>query len=243
MRIRIYSDLHLEFAEFDPPANDADIVILAGDISTKTRGVKWANSAFRCPVIYVSGNHEFYSGHLDGTLRKMKQAASSNVHVLENETFIREETRFLCSTAWTDFSSSGDQIAATKMAWNWMNDFRMIRVDTSYRRLRPDDLVSRNQEAYRWLSAELKKPFSGRTVVVTHHSPIPEVAGHKHDGHLCAAYANSWHQLLDGVDMWVFGHTHQAIDTSLGGCRFVSNPRGYPSEQTGFNPDLTVEFR
>ena len=37
MRIRVYSDLHLEFAPFEPPATDVDVVVLAGDIDVKGR--------------------------------------------------------------------------------------------------------------------------------------------------------------------------------------------------------------
>ena len=62
MKIQIYSDLHLEFARFDPAPSDADVVILAGDIDIKSRGVSWANDTFQCPVIYVCGNHEYYGG-------------------------------------------------------------------------------------------------------------------------------------------------------------------------------------
>jgi hypothetical protein len=33
MRIRVYSDLHLEFGPSDPPpSNDVDVVVLAGDL-------------------------------------------------------------------------------------------------------------------------------------------------------------------------------------------------------------------
>jgi predicted phosphodiesterase len=71
MKVYVLSDLHLEFSDFVPPPNDADLVILAGDIHTKCRGVEWANQTFDREVIYVCGNHEFYSGHIDYTLRKM----------------------------------------------------------------------------------------------------------------------------------------------------------------------------
>ncbi len=99
MKIQIYSDLHLGFAGFEPTLSHADVVILAGDIDIKSRGVKWANDAFQCPVIYACGNHEFYGGHIDHTLRKMKEAAAPHVHVLENETLILNQTRFLVTTA------------------------------------------------------------------------------------------------------------------------------------------------
>ncbi len=90
MKIRIYSDLHLEFHPFEPPALDGniDVVILAGDIDKKARGIKWANDKFLCPVVYVAGNHEFYDGHMDRTLRKMRDAAGPHVHLLENQSVI-----------------------------------------------------------------------------------------------------------------------------------------------------------
>lgn len=53
MKVHVLSDLHLEFSEFVPPTTNADLVILAGDIDTKCRGVEWANLAFECEVIGV----------------------------------------------------------------------------------------------------------------------------------------------------------------------------------------------
>ena len=242
MKLYVLSDLHNEFSPFQPESNTFDLVILAGDIDVRARGVTWANEAFTCPVIYVCGNHEFYRGHIDHDLRKMKEAALPHVHVLENEVFVWNQTRFLCATCWTDFSSTGNVVAATQIAWDWMNDFRVIRTEENYRRLRPSDLVGRNHATHDWLVRELDKPFGGKTVVVTHHSPVPEVAGEKIDGHLSAAYTNRWHSLVEKVDLWIFGHTHRAIDITLGRCRVVSNPRGYPGEKTGFDPGLVVSL-
>lgn len=78
MRIHVLSDLHNEIDSFVPRVHDADVVILAGDIDVKARGVEWARSAFTCPVLYVPGNHELYSGHLTRTLMKMLDAAYAN---------------------------------------------------------------------------------------------------------------------------------------------------------------------
>ncbi len=79
MRIHLLSDLHNEFDLFEPEVRDADVVILAGDINVKTRGVEWAKNTFTCPVLYVPGNHEFYGGHLTRTLEKMRAASSDQV--------------------------------------------------------------------------------------------------------------------------------------------------------------------
>lgn len=242
MKLRVFSDLHIEFSPLDLSSTEADVVILAGDIHTKSRGVHWANERFQCPVIYVCGNHEFYGGHIDHTLRKMQEAAAPHVHVLENEALILNQTRFLVTTAWTDYSSTGDVVAAKRIAWEWMNDYTVIRTDESYRRLRPDDLVAKSKAAYAWLIQELDKPFDGKTVVVTHHAPALDHVADDLPTHLIAAYANDWLELLGKADLWVYGHTHIAADFIKRGCRVVSNPRGYPNQQTGFDPDFLIEL-
>lgn len=242
MKLQIYSDLHLGFARFKPAPSDADVVILAGDIDIKSRGVNWANDTFQCPVIYVCGNHEYYGGHIDHTLRKMKEAAAPHVHVLENETLILDQTRFLVTTAWTDYSSTGDVVAAKRAAWECMYDFAVIRADEGYRRLYPDDLIAKSKAAFAWLTQELEKPFDGKTVVVTHHSPVLDHVSDDLPAHLIAAYANDWPELVGKADIWIYGHTHIAADFFKRGCRIVSNPRGYPGQLTGFDPDFLVEI-
>jgi predicted phosphodiesterase len=242
MKLQIYSDLHNEFARFDPTTSDADVVILAGDIDLKSRGVKWANDEFQCPVVYLCGNHEYYGGHIDHTLRKMKEAALPHVHVLENQTLILDQVRFLVTTGWTDYTSTGDVQAATRIAAEWMNDFRVIRADISYRRLRPINLIAKSKTAYNWLAQALDTPFDGKTVVITHHAPVADYLSEEHAGHLAAGYANDWSDLLGGADLWIYGHTHVAANFNKNGCHLVSNPRGYPRENTGFVPDLIIEL-
>jgi predicted phosphodiesterase len=242
MKLRIFSDLHIEFSPFELASTEADVVILAGDIDIKSRGVSWANDTFQCPVIYVCGNHEYYGGHIDHTLRKMRDSAAPHVHVLENEVLILGQTRFLVTTAWTDFSSTGDVTAAKRVAWEWMNDFTVIRTDESYRRLRPDDLIAKSKAAYAWLTQELDKPFDGKTVVVTHHAPALDYVADDLPTNLVAAYANNWPELVGKSDFWVYGHTHVSADFLKNGCRVISNPRGYPNQQTGFDPDFLIEI-
>lgn len=225
MRMHVLSDLHLEFSDLEVPKLDVDAVVLAGDIHTLTRGVEWANDMFKCDVFYVFGNHEHYRGHLDRTLEKAKYKAAAHVHLLDNESFIQKDIRFLGATAWTDFTSTGDISAAMSIARQEMNDFRLIRTGSNYRRIRPDDIVERSRFSKQWLAAELAKPFAGRSIVITHHAPLVEVGGYEHEGHLTAAYCNAWHALVMKADGWIFGHTHHSTDVNLGGCRLISNPR------------------
>ena len=42
MKIQVLSDLHIEFENLALEDNDADVVVLAGDIHLKDKGVTWA---------------------------------------------------------------------------------------------------------------------------------------------------------------------------------------------------------
>ena len=88
----------------------------------------------------------------------------------------------------------------------------------------------------------IAKHFEGLSLVITYNCPIAQVAGHEGEGHISAAYTNQWDDLVPGVDLWIFGHTHEAVDVTIGGCRFVSNPLGYPGETTGFDAQKVVEI-
>jgi predicted phosphodiesterase len=46
MRIRVLSDLHIEFFDLEPPEVDADVIVLAGDILTEHYGLAWARRVF-----------------------------------------------------------------------------------------------------------------------------------------------------------------------------------------------------
>ena len=92
--LNVLSDLHLELEPFSPGQTDADVVVLAGDVHTGTRGIDWAKETYTGkPVVYVLGNHEYYGKaipkHTD-TLRD--RAKGSNVHVLENESITVGDT-------------------------------------------------------------------------------------------------------------------------------------------------------
>jgi predicted phosphodiesterase len=89
MKLYILSDLHCEFAHFEPDpmaVARADVVVLAGDIDVGVAGIEWAAQAFKAkPVVYVCGNHEFYGHHWEDTLVRMRAAADRcGVYFLED---------------------------------------------------------------------------------------------------------------------------------------------------------------
>ena len=247
MNVHLLSDLHNEFDTYKPSAVDADVVILAGDIDVKARGIEWAKKAFQCPVLYVLGNHEYYSGHMPKTLEKMRSASvDSHVQVLERDVVVVAGTRFLGATMWTDFSATGNTPLASITAQSSMNDYRLIRTGENYRRIKPGDLAAEARRTREWLLGKLAEPFSGPTVVITHHAPLlRSLAESPHaGGHLNAAYANDWIDLLgeDRVALWVHGHSHTPVDYHEAGTRIVCNPRGYLGECTGFDPQRIISL-
>ena len=84
MKLHILSDIHLGFCGFEPPRNDADVVILAGDVARPRDAVAWARQ-FDKPVLYVLGNHEFYGSSLEGAASEFeRQSAGTCVRLLDN---------------------------------------------------------------------------------------------------------------------------------------------------------------
>ena len=104
MKIRVLSDLHLEFFDWTPPPVEADVVVLAGDIHAGVLGIPWARRQFpAAPVIYVPGNHEFYSARLQDVLVALrKESRRLGVHLLDGDEFLVDGVRFLGATLWTD---------------------------------------------------------------------------------------------------------------------------------------------
>lgn len=226
-----------------PAATDADVVILAVDIHTKSRGVEWAMQTFTGSVFYVPGNHEYYGGHLTHTLAKMRTAAHKRVQVMNMHESMIGCVRFLGCALWTNYAATGDAHQASWHARTCMNDFRYIRTE-AFRRIVPNDLVQVSIKACSWLRSKLEEPFHGKTVVITHHAPsLLSLKDSPDAGTLLdAAYAVDCEDLMGGerVALWVHGHSHFAVDYEIRGTRVVCNPRGYTYEETGFDPNLVL---
>ena len=171
MKLHILNDLHIEFEDFEPPATDADVVILAGDIGVGMEGLRWAKTRFPDrPVIYVPGNHEFYH-HDIALIDELKAQAPDHIHVLNDDQVIIDGVRFLGSILWTDFALFGeaDKFFAMQQARQQMTDFSIIQ--NGGQRFTPEDAIRLHTASRDWLAAMLAEPFAGKTVVVTHHAP------------------------------------------------------------------------
>lgn len=255
MKLHILNDLHLEFSTFEPPATDADIIVLAGDINKDTSGIYWARSTFpEKPILYVPGNHEFYGFYRPETLVRMRAAArENNVHLLDEDDLVLGGVRFLGCTLWTDFKLFGKnkKNAAMVCGQNGLNDFRVVYEERiagrPLARFSPAQSIKLHEKSLEWLKTKLDEPFDGKTVVVTHHLPSAQsvVERFKNDL-LSACFASELDYLFGKMDMWIHGHTHDNLDYEVNGTRVICNPRGYVtyrgSENFNFNPKLVVEI-
>lgn len=251
MRIQILSDLHREFGHVPLPDVSADVVVLAGDIDRGTRGVTWARMAFPdVPVLYVAGNHEHYDERIGRLHEKLREAAAgSNIHILEDETFVMNGYRFFGATLWTDFNLLGDQPSAMLAAGakgTGMNDYRKIRrKDTG--KLQPKHTAMLHADSRLALTRFLAGGDRAQSIVITHHAPsIRSLPENKHADPISAAYASNMEELIvtNGPTLWIHGHIHNPRDYTLERTRIMNNALGYPGtdENRGFRGNLVLEL-
>jgi len=244
MRIQVLSDLHLEHEPFAPPEVPADLAVLAGDIGNGSAGIEWARLAFRCPVIYLAGNHEYYEGEFESVQEAMRAAASgSAVELLDCSAVVLDGVRFLGCTLWTDYSLApeSERAAVVEESRKRNPDYQLIRFGA--RAFAPEDAIALCARHRAWLAGQLAEPFPGKTVAITHFAPHPNSIAPAYANHPAnPGFVLDLDALMGRAELWIHGHTHSFFDYRVRGTRVVCNPRGYPKEATGFRPDLTVQI-
>lgn len=248
MKIQIISDLHQEFGISDLNFANADLVILAGDTNLGTKGMEWVKKHIRNkPVIYILGNHEYYKGSYPKTLHKILEASrDSNVTVLENKRMEFEGIRFHGATLWTDFSLFGSPVEYGIICQSQMNDYKQIRRDPTYSKLRSIDTFKIHQISRAWLEDSLEESKGYKNVVITHHAPsiksAPEL--YRNDP-VTAAYASDLESLISKYEplYWIHGHIHTPTRYKIDQTEIICNPHGYLNEKyNGYNRELIIEI-
>lgn len=258
MKIKLVSDLHLEFSDIDIQNDqEYDVLILGGDIciaqdiheysedgikesSISSRSDRFRNFFMRCSsqfphVIYIMGNHEFYNGKFHAGIDYMREECAKypNVYMLENDTKIIDDIVFVGGTLWTDMNKR-DPLTMRAIE-GMMNDFRIIRNDKKdYSRLHALDVVIRHEKTLGYIEHIVQEYKDKKCVVVGHHSPsFQSVSKMYKDQKLMNGgfHSELSEFILDHpqIKLWTHGHTHQPFDYMIGETRIVCNPRGYES--------------
>lgn len=247
MKIQIISDLHQEFGMTELSFDKADIVVFAGDINLGIKGIQWIQSTIKSkPVIYVLGNHEYYKGSYPKTLHKVRALAeNSNVHVLEDSYIDIDNIRFHGCTLWTDFSVFGNSVEYGIICQSTMSDYKMIRRDPSYSKIRSVDTFQIHQVSRKWLEGSLQGSEKSKNIVVTHHAPgLQSVPTEYKNDSVSAAYASDMEDfiLMHQPDFWIHGHIHTPSRYHIGKTEIICNPHGYIDEPyNGYEKELVVE--
>lgn len=247
MKIQVLSDLHLEFGTFDIPQTDADVIVLAGDISVGSRAVEWIKYQTEKPVIYVLGNHEYYYHRFPDLLDQIREdCINSNIYLLENDSLKIGDVTFLGCTLWSDFALFNKQSDSMIDAQAMMNDYRLIQPsDENAKRVKAQDFLDAFNESYNWLESELSNT-EGKCVVITHNAPSHTSSAPEHQTSILApAFASNLEGFIGkySPELWIHGHMHNSSDYMIGETRVVCNPRGYVGrgENPEFKADLVIE--
>jgi predicted phosphohydrolase len=264
MRVRLVSDLHLEFCQYGhgvPNIGEGDTLILGGDILCakhfKTDGPLhkvYDDFLQKCvenfdEVLYVNGNHEAYGYNYEGSFNVIKDHLPPSIHYLENDYVKIKDMIFLGCTLWTDFRN--ENALEMMEAAQCMNDYKVIRIGPNYRKMTPDDTLNFHKKSKRFLIEKLEEFKDTKTWVLTHHSPSFHSVHpkYKKSGIANGAYSSDLDELIlsnPQIKFWSHGHTHESFDYMIGECRVLCNPRGYYNGYNNrglnlnFNPNFEV---
>ena len=100
MKVRLLSDLHLEFLPLEIGYFGADILILAGDISSKEKQTKklietYLSKNSNSSVIYVLGNHDYYKKSIQSTHEFWENVEMERFFYLQDDSVVINGIRFM----------------------------------------------------------------------------------------------------------------------------------------------------
>lgn len=227
MKIRLLSDLHLEF--YDNAAIYAtrgeDVLVLAGDVHAGIHKTTTALLKFHAQqknIVYLPGNHEYYGT----SIREFDHAIGSiardcGINLLNPGMVKLGSVTFIGATLWTNFNENAVAELACATA---INDFRYIKSFST----------SACTALYNCHVASIKANIANTTgtkIVVTHFLPAAECIAPQYAGLDVVNYyfANDLGNYISTLKdtVWLFGHTHEPVDLTIGTTRLLANPYGY----------------
>ena len=251
MKIQITSDLHLEmrkghFPDIHDfyPVESRDVLVLAGDIGTYMKGWGFIEQELkRSPVIYVPGNHEYYSWQtrerVDKAWRRKAQL-NPGLHYLIAEGMILNGVRFWGAPWYSDLFGRRDRSFLRDVEYG-ISDFSPKVSDFGRW------TITRHLEEHARQTRLLREQAGQVDVVITHwpptlHAIAPRYEGDPYNG----CFVNDREALVEeiGAQCWISGHVHDAYRAVVGETLVIGNPAGYPHEapESGlFRPDLVIE--
>ncbi len=235
MKIQYCSDLHLEFRENKEylKANKlmpvADVLILAGDIVPFCIRDKHADF-FRYvadnfeSTYWIPGNHEYYNSDAVKRSGVMREKIKRNVFLVNNLALNHNNVRFIFSTLWSHISPANEWDIERSAS-----DFQLIRYN-GYR-FSSTHFNELHENSLAFITEEVRKSYTGKTVVVTHHVPTFLNYPQKYKGDILnEAFGVELFNFIESndIDCWIYGHHHyNTPDFTIGKSLMLTNQLGY----------------
>lgn len=253
MKIQLLSDIHAEFWGNDVSflerlVQPADVLVAAGDINVgRTNTIKTLKILARHyeQVLYCPGNHEYYGGlELKGfdNYSQFGQKLPGNVRMLNPGSIVIDDVEFHGATLWTDF---GNDPLVEQMYQKYIQDYRRIPDGTAYN----IKGINKHHAGYFKMAYE-HRDRTKKQVFFSHFGPAYEAISPRwKDVDSASSLLNKyfyndmggWIESLDDA-IWLFGHTHDAVDVMVGQVRCLARPVGYPGESKAPYEPLVIEL-
>jgi len=246
MKVRYFSDLHLEFIKLNKieefinkiPCGMDEICILAGDIGNPYQPqydifMNFISKIFK-KTFYITGNHEYYNKtktiketneFLEGYFKQF-----NNISFLNNTYEIYNNYCFIGTTLWSKITNPkyeiNDIYNIPQFDYIKYNRLHMLSVDFL------EDALQKNENC----------------IVITHHVPSGSLIDVKYKTQQMLPY-NQWFYCnmddlietnVNKIKYWIYGHTHTPSNVIINDIPFICNPIGYPNENS--NLDFQKSF-
>lgn len=257
MKLRIFSDLHINACPFKYTSLDEDVVVIAGDISdnleTSLRWIK-TNIPSHVDVVFVPGNHEYYcSVDIDELHQFAKEEVrGTNIRCCPHGDWTFTDSdgsyMFIAHPYWTDFDLYGTVDRSGDLWKRGLNDSRYMRRLGGC--VSKHDFILMNKAAKRFITRKLREvPEGTKKIIVSHYFPAQSIHPKYSGDSLNPGFASNWpKEILENADLIIHGHTHENISLDLScGTKIRCNPRGYTTwdgkfENNSFNSKYILEI-
>jgi len=244
MNIQIISDIHTETRSDQGRkilqricgVKNVDALIVAGDLGT-IKSLRYAFSILcneQENVVYVPGNHEYWSSSPDQTHDLLQEMCDKyqNLHWLNNSSVTIKGQTFLGGTLWfpKNAQTVGNAITYTVGGIYKWADFSEIKGFEPW-------IWEQFQTTSNYIANNVKE----NDIIVTHHIPFEQSVAPrwKKDSFNCYFFADMSYKLKDcnPAKLIIHGHGHDKFDYMIG-CsdisdqltRVVAHPLGYIKE-------------
>ena len=264
MTISVISDLHCRNKSF-PPSFDpkklepADVLVVAGDLGTRPtyekieQKLKDETEGKFKSVYCIKGNHDYYATDPHWIKHQKVLRWPSDA---DNKILLLDDYYAIVGTPL--WSPIFDKVNHVKFGLNDYNYITSKAGDGTCATVTPEHITETFWKNLQWLEDTVDELAHDRTViVVTHHLPIPELIEERFRGDeinegFCVLEPKAVERIKAiKTRLWIHGHSHAFLDTTIDGTRYIRNPYGYEwishdygdssREATGFVMNTIVE--